>query len=191
MPVVEKSIEVQAPVREVYNQWTQFEEFPNFMEGVERVVQVDDTHLHWEAEIAGRHKEWEANIVEQVPDQRIAWVSYEGPENGGVVSFQPVNGSTNVTLQMEYDPEGPIEGIGDKLGFLQRQVETDLKNFKEFIEKRGGVATGAWRGEVDPPNYFADSPTGGEAIEETEPDQPTGSGTRESGQGGMTGTPNN
>ena len=188
MPVVEKSIEVQAPVREVYNQWTQFEEFPEFMEGVERVVQVDDTHLHWEAEIAGRHKEWEANIVEQVPDQKIAWVSYEGPENAGIVSFASVNGSTSVTLQMEYDPEGAIEGIGDKLGFLERQVDTDLKNFKHFIERRG-VATGGWRGKVESPNYFGDSPTGGEAVEQTEPGPGSKPGMS-GGDPGMTGTPN-
>ena len=148
MSTVEKSIEVNQPVRTVYDQWTQFEEFPRFMEGVERVVQLDDTHLHWVAEIAGVKREWDAEITEQVPDQRIAWRSLVGERNAGVVSFQP-NGqnSTRITLAVEYEPDDLVEKVGDKLGFVSKRTEGDLERFKEFIESRG-AETGAWRGQV-------------------------------------------
>ncbi len=148
MSTVEKSIEVNLPVRTVYDQWTQFEEFPQFMEGVERVVQLDDTHLHWVAEIAGVKREWDAEITDQVPDQRIAWRSLGGERNAGLVSFQP-NGasSTRVTLAIDFEPDDLVEQIGDKLGFVSKRTEGDLERFKQFIESRG-VETGAWRGEV-------------------------------------------
>ncbi len=148
MSTVEKSIEVELPVSTVYNQWTQFEEFPQFMEGVESVTQLDDTRLHWVAEIAGARREWDAEIVDQQPDQRIAWRSIDGAGNGGIVTFQPVGPeTTQVNLQMEFEPEGLAESIGDKLGFVSKQAEGDLKRFKSFIEDQG-VETGAWRGEV-------------------------------------------
>ena len=148
MSVVEKSIEVELPVSTVYNQWTQFEEFPQFMEGVERVTQLDDTRLHWVAEIAGAKREWDAEIVDQEPDQRIAWRSIDGAGNGGIVTFQPTGAAaTRVNLQMEFEPEGLAETIGDKLGFVSKQAEGDLKRFKSFMEERGGE-TGAWRGRV-------------------------------------------
>ena len=148
MSTVEKSIEVEVPVSTVYNQWTQFEEFPRFMEGVERVTQLDDTRLHWVAQIAGATREWDAEIVDQQPDQRIAWRSIDGAGNGGIVTFQPVSASTTrVNLQMEFEPEGLAETIGDKLGFVSKQAEGDLKRFKSFVEERGRE-TGAWRGEV-------------------------------------------
>jgi uncharacterized membrane protein len=148
MSTVEKSIEVELPVTTVYNQWTQFEEFPRFMEGVESVTQLDDTRLHWVAEIAGARREWDAEIVDQQPDQRIAWRSIDGAGNGGIVTFQPVSPSTTqVNLQMEFEPEGLAETIGDKLGFVSKQAEGDLKRFKSFVEERG-AETGAWRGQV-------------------------------------------
>jgi uncharacterized membrane protein len=148
MSVVEKSIEVELPVSTVYNQWTQFEEFPQFMEGVEQVTQLDETRLHWVAEIAGAKREWDAEIVDQEPDQRIAWRSIDGAGNGGIVTFQPTSAAaTRVNLQMEFEPEGLAETIGDKLGFVSKQAEGDLKRFKSFMEERGGE-TGAWRGEV-------------------------------------------
>jgi uncharacterized membrane protein len=144
----EKSIEVDVPVSTAYNQWTQFEEFPQFMEGVESVTQVDDTRLHWVAEIAGTRREWDAEIVDQEPDQRIAWRSIDGTGNAGVVTFRPVGEArTQITLDLDVEPEGLVEKIGDKLGFVSKQAEGDLKRFKEFIESRG-VETGAWRGEV-------------------------------------------
>jgi len=148
MSSVEKSVEVEVPVREAYNQWTQFEEFPNFMEGVERVEQVDDTHLHWKAEIAGDELEWDAEITEQTPDQRVAWKSTNGATNSGVVTFHRLDeGKTKVSLQMDYEPEGAKEKIGDLVGVLDRRVQGDLDRFKELIESRG-TASGAWRGEV-------------------------------------------
>lgn len=148
MSTVEKSIEVNLPVRTVYDQWTQFEEFPRFMEGVEQVVQLDDTHLHWVAEIAGVKREWDAEIVEQVPDQRVAWRSLGDPRNDGVVTFQSLGAnSTRVTLFMDFEPDDLAEKMGDKLGFVSKRTEGDLKRFKDFIESRG-VETGAWRGEV-------------------------------------------
>jgi len=149
MERIEKSIEVAAPVRAVYNQWTQFEEFPRFMAGVKEVRQLDDTHVHWHAEIWGKDKEWDAEITEQVPDQVIAWRSTSGAPNAGVVTFEP-NGDqwTRVTLHMDVEPDGVIEEAGTAAGFLDRQVQGDLERFKAYIESRG-QETGAWRGEVE------------------------------------------
>ena len=146
---VEESIDVKVPVRTAYDQWTQFETFPQFMEGVESVRQVDDTHLRWKAEIAGVSREWDAEITEQTPDQRIAWKATEGAENSGVVTFHRYDDeTTRVMLQLEFEPEGIVESAGDALGFVKRRATGDLGRFKEFIEARG-TETGAWRGEVD------------------------------------------
>ncbi len=148
MSTLEKSIEVNVPVRTSYNQWTQFEEFPRFMEGVKEVKQLDDTRLHWKAEIAGQEKEWDAEITEQTPDQRIAWTSRGGAINGGVVTFHRLSDVTSkVMLQLEYDPQGFVENVGDALGVASSRVQGDLERFKEFIEKRGRE-TGGWRGQV-------------------------------------------
>jgi uncharacterized membrane protein len=145
---IERSIEVNAPVRTVYNQWTQFEEFPRFMQGVQQVQQLDDKRLHWRAEIGFKDKEWDAEIVDQVPDQRVAWRSTSGAPNGGTVTFQPVDASrTRVTLRLDYDPQGVIENVGDTLGVVSQRIEGDLERFKQFIESRG-MATGSWRGEI-------------------------------------------
>ena len=149
MASVVESIDVEVPVSTAYNQWTQFEEFPKFMEGVESVTQIDDTHLHWVAEVAGKHKEWDAEITEQHPDERVAWNSISGAPNAGVVTFHRLDDrTTRVTLQMDVEPEDAVESAGTALGFLQRRVKGDLERFKEFIEGRG-VETGAWRGEVE------------------------------------------
>ena len=148
MSTIEKSIEVNVPVRTAYNQWTQFEEFPRFMEGVKEVNQLDDTHLHWKAAIAGQEKEWDAEITEQTPDQRIAWTSRGGAINGGVVTFHRLSDArSKVMLQLEYAPQGFVENAGDVLGVVSLRVQGDLERFKEFIEQRGRE-TGAWRGEV-------------------------------------------
>ncbi len=148
MGSVEKAIDVNVPVRTAYNQWTQFEEFPRFMEGVQEVRQLDDTHLHWRAEVGGKEKEWDAVITEQLPDERVAWRSTSGAENAGVVTFHRLGpDQTRIMLQVEYDPEGLVENTGDAMGFVSRRVEGDLKRFKEFIENRGRE-TGAWRGTV-------------------------------------------
>ena len=148
MASVTKSIEVNVPVRTAYNQWTQFEQFPQFMEGVKSVKQLDNKRLHWVANIAGKEEEWDAVITEQTPDQRIAWHSTTGAENAGIVTFQSMGGNqTRVSLQLDYDPEGIVENIGDKLGFVGRRVEGDLERFKKYIESRG-QESGAWRGEI-------------------------------------------
>jgi uncharacterized membrane protein len=145
----EHSIDVNVPVSTAYNQWTQFEEFPKFMEGVEEVKQIDDTRLHWRAEIAGKTEEWYAEISEQTPDQRIAWHSISGAEHSGVVTFHYIDeNTTHIMLQIDYNPEGFIENVGDALGIVKSRMAGDLKRFKEFIEKRG-VETGAWRGTVE------------------------------------------
>jgi uncharacterized membrane protein len=150
MAEVEKSIVVDVPVSTCYNQWTQFESFPQFMEGVQEVRQLDDKHLHWRAQVGGKQKEWDAEIVEQVPDQVIAWKSTEGPENDGTVRFQQEGqGQTRVNLHIVYDPEGVLESVGSLFGMAGHRVEGDLERFKHFIEERG-EATGAWRGEVPP-----------------------------------------
>ena len=148
MERVEKVIEVDRPLSTVYNQWTQFEEFPFFMEGVKEVRQLDDTHLHWRAEIWGKEKEWDAEITEQEPDKRISWKSVGGAENAGTVRFEPLDAErTRVRLVMAYNPEGVVENVGDALGIFTSRVENTVKDFKQFIESRG-VETGAWRGEV-------------------------------------------
>jgi uncharacterized membrane protein len=148
MATIEKSIEVEASVRAVYNQWTQFEEFPRFMEGVREVRQLDDAHLRWRAEIGGKEEVWDAEITEQIPDERIAWRSRAGAENGGVVTFHRIaDGRTRVMLQLDYEPQGAVEHVGDALGVVSRRVAGDLQRFKEFIEARGRES-GAWRGEI-------------------------------------------
>ncbi|HEU4920711.1 MAG TPA: SRPBCC family protein [Candidatus Limnocylindrales bacterium] len=148
MPRFEESIDVDVPVRVAYDQWTQFEEFPRFMEGVERVVQRDDKFLDWTAEIAGQRKEWTAEITDQTPDVRIAWKAVSGDENAGAILFQSLDPNrTRLTLRMDVDPQGPVETVGAALGFVERRVKGDLERFKEFIESRG-TATGAWRGEI-------------------------------------------
>ena len=145
---VERSIEVAVPVRTAYDQWTRFEEFPHFMSGVEEVRQVGDAMTHWVAQIAGVRREWDAEIVEQVPDQRIAWRSTSGSKNAGVVTFQPAGGaSTRVTLRLDYDPQGVVENVGNALGLVTARVQGDLERFKRFIEARG-QETGGWRGEI-------------------------------------------
>jgi uncharacterized membrane protein len=144
----EHNVTVNAPVREVYNQWTQFEEFPEFMEGVERVVQRDDRTLDWTAEIAGQRRSWTAEITDQTPDTRIAWKSVAGADNAGAVLFEPVDHDrTKVTLRMDVDPGDPIEAGADALGLVERRTKGDLDRFKAFIEGRR-AATGAWRGEI-------------------------------------------
>ena len=150
MSTIEESVEVDVPVRTVYNQWTQFEEFPEFMDGVESVSQLGDTRLHWVAEIFGVRREWDAEITEQIPDERVAWCSTDGTSNAGVVTFHRLSDDkTKVMLQLEVEPEGLAEQAGDKLGILKSQAKGDLKRFKDFIESRGRE-TGAWRGEVRP-----------------------------------------
>ncbi|MDQ3991868.1 MAG: SRPBCC family protein [Actinomycetota bacterium] len=151
MGAFEESIEVEVPVRTAYNQWTQFEEYPRFMEGVEKVVQLDDTHLRWEAEVAGNRREWEAEITEQTPDQRVAWRNTAGTANAGVVTFHHLAPDRcKVMLQMEVDPQGIGEKAADAVGVIGHRIRGDLKRFKEFIEARGRE-TGAWRGEVEGP----------------------------------------
>jgi uncharacterized membrane protein len=148
MSQIIETVDVDVPVRVAYDQWTQFEEFPLFMEGVEKVVQLDDTHIAWTAEIRGIRKSWTAEITEQRPDDRIAWRAVDGAENAGVVTFHHLSGDkTRVTLQLDVEPEGPVESIGDALGFVARRAKGDMERFKAFIESRGSE-TGAWRGTV-------------------------------------------
>jgi len=147
---VEKSVQVNAPISAVYNQWTQFEEFPQFMGGVSDVHQHDDQKLHWTAEIAGVKREWEATILEQVPDQKIAWAATEGATNAGAVYFTPVGpDQTTVRLTLEYEPEGLVEQAGDALNIVEKRAEADLEKFKQLIEARG-AESGGWRGEINP-----------------------------------------
>jgi uncharacterized membrane protein len=149
MAHVETTIEVDKPVDQVYAQWTQFENFPKFMENVEQVRQLDDKHLEWKAKVAGTQRQWKAEIVEQRPNQVIAWRSTTGDKNDGKVEFQPVNGHTEVKLALDYDPPGGAVGeVGDKVTqATPGTVENDLKRFKEYIEHRP-AATGSWSGEI-------------------------------------------
>jgi uncharacterized membrane protein len=148
---VEKTIDVAVPVSTAYNQWTQFEEFPQFMGGVQEVQQLNDRTLHWIAKIGGVKREWDATILEQTPDQKIAWAATTGATNAGAVYFQPLGPDrTAVRLSLEYEPEGLMEKTGDFLNIVEKQAEKDLEKFKEFVESRG-AETGAWRGSVNEP----------------------------------------
>jgi len=148
MASLHQSIEIDVPVQTAYNQWTQFEDFPSFMENIEEVQQLDDQHLHWRASIGGAEREWETEITEQIPDQRIAWRTVSGAENRGVVKFEPLGADrTLLTVDVEYQPGTVTEKIGDMLGMVSANIEEDLENFKEFIENQGGE-TGAWRSEI-------------------------------------------
>jgi uncharacterized membrane protein len=148
METLEESIEVEAPLTVTYNQWTQFEDFPRFMEGVESVTQLDDKRVHWVTEVAGKRKEWDAEITRQVPDREIDWVGLGDPDNRGRIVFESIDGDTTmVTMMLDYDPEGIVEEIGDALGLVKRRVRGDMERFKEFIEARG-QETGGWRGQI-------------------------------------------
>ena len=149
MPTIEESVVVDVPVSTAYDQWTQFEEFPKYMDGVEEVKQIDDTHLHWVASIDGKREEWDAVITEQIPDDRIAWKATSGKDNAGVVTFHRLDDNrTKITLQLDWDSKGIVEALGAALGQDDRKVKGDLERFKEFIEARG-TETGAWRGTVE------------------------------------------
>ena len=148
MSTVEQSIEVDVPIRTAYDQWTQFESFPQFMDGVESITQLTDTRTHWVTKIGGVTREFDAEITEQHPDERIAWTSVGEPKQSGVVTFHRIDANTTkVMLQMDYEPEGLVENVGDKLGIVKSRIKGDLENFKKFIESRQ-VETGAWRGDV-------------------------------------------
>ena len=148
MSTIEKSVEVNVPAETAYNQWTQFEDFPRFMEGVEEVRQGSDKHLHWRVNIGGKEKEFDTEITEQIPGKRIAWRSVGGPDNGGVVTFHHLNSTTSrIMVQMGYEPEGLIEKAGDLLGVASHRVQGDLERFKEYLEN-SGTESGAWRGTI-------------------------------------------
>jgi uncharacterized membrane protein len=148
MERLNKWIWVDCPLLAVYNQWTQFEEFPRFMEGVKHVQQLGDQRLHWDVEIAGKLKEWTARIVEQIPDLRIAWESESGQKTSGVVSFEADGpGRTRVGVELCYEPDGFLESVADSIGFVSHRVESELELFKEFIEQRRRE-TGSWRGTI-------------------------------------------
>jgi uncharacterized membrane protein len=158
LSTITESIDVDVSVTTAYKQWTQFESFPRFMEGVDEIHQVDDTHTHWVVSTAGVRREFDATITEQHPDERIAWSSDDGPKHAGVVTFHRLSdATTRVTAQMDIDPEGFVENVADKLGILNRRVKGDLTRFKDFIESRGGNETGEWRGNVDRPAQPTDT----------------------------------
>ncbi|RZF06423.1 SRPBCC family protein [Streptomyces albidoflavus] len=149
MSQIEESVEVAAPLSAVYNQWTQFEEYPRFMSGVERIEQRSPTLTHWVTQVDGVRREFDAKVTEQIPDERVAWTTVGGEvRQAGVVTFHRISDDrTKVMLQLELEPHGVTEQVGDKLGFVRRQAVGDLERFKSFIEKRG-TETGGWRGQV-------------------------------------------
>jgi uncharacterized membrane protein len=146
--VIDEEIEVAVPVTTAYNQWTQFEEFPRFMDGVDEVRQLDDTLLHWAATVGGKHAEWDAKIIEQDPDRRIVWESTDGKHTRGTVSFEGAGGDrSRIRLHMSYNPQGMAETLGSAIGLDARRVRGDLERFRDMIEARH-AETGAWRGEI-------------------------------------------
>jgi uncharacterized membrane protein len=186
MSQIERSIEVNVPVSTAYNQWTQFEDFPRFMEDITEVRQLDDTHLHWVADIGGKVVEWDAEITEQKPDERVAWKSTSGKPNAGVVTFHRLTDtSCKVMAQMDYETDGIVEKIGSVLGVDQRRVKVDLESFKVMVEGHGR-ATGAWRGEVQAGHTTR--PNDAPDIEERNTlSSPTGSGAAHARQPGASG----
>ena len=149
MSTITESIDVDVPIKIAYDQWTQFESFPEFMEGVQEIRQIDDTHTHWVIEVAGVTREFDATITEQHPEERVAWRADDGPNHAGVVTFHRLDDDkTRVTVQIDVEPEGVVEKAGDALGLAKRRVKGDLGRFKELIESRGRES-GAWRGEVE------------------------------------------
>ena len=149
MTKVEHRILVNVPVSVAYNQWTQFEDFPHFMGGIKKVTQLSDDRLEWVAEIAGVRRKWEATILEQIPDRKVAWAATEGATNAGEVTFEDIGGGqTSVRLTLEYEPEGLVEEVGDKLNVVENRTKKDLERFKELVESEG-YATGAWRGTIE------------------------------------------
>ena len=155
MATVTETIDIAVPVRTAYNQWTQFEEFPSFMDGIREVRQLDDLHLHWVAEVGGKFEEWDAEITEQRPDECVAWRSTSGKQNAGVVRFEPLGtDETRVTVEMEHATDGVVEAVGSAIGADDRRVRRDLERFRDMIEERG-AETGGWRGQV------SDGETGG------------------------------
>src|SRR3954451_12441166 len=184
MAKIEQSIDVNVPVRVAYDQWTQFESFPQFMEGVESVQQVDDTHMHWVATIAAKRQEWDAEISEQRPDNRVAWHATSGDQNAGAVDFHRLSDDkTRITLTMEVQPSGALEKVGTALGITGANVKGDLERFKKFIEERRSP-TGAWRGEVNRGEVKGEgSSTGAGSYGTTSDREMAGAGSL-----GMTGT---
>jgi uncharacterized membrane protein len=179
---VQQTIDVDVPLRTAYDQWTQFETFPKFMEGVEQVKQLSDRRTHWVTRIGGVTREFDAEIIQQEPDRQIAWQALDGPDQRGVVVFQPIGSDhTRLMLQMDFAPEGLAEQVGDKLGLVERRVRGDLERFKQFIENRG-TETGAWRGNIpedtdlgaasgrtDQPSAYPPPATGPVTDRETDP----------------------
>jgi len=161
---VEKSVIVNVPVSVAYNQWTQFEEFPHFMSGVQQVHQLSDDRLHWVAEIGGVKREWEADILEQVPDQKVAWAAREGATNAGAVRFEDLGGGqTRVHLSLEFEPDGLVDKAADALGIVERTAKNDLDRFKAFIEDEG-YASGAWRGSIATLGHTGGTPDADDAA---------------------------
>ncbi|MGE4428306.1 MAG: SRPBCC family protein [Solirubrobacteraceae bacterium] len=181
MPTIEQQIEITVPVSTAYDQWTQFEEFPSFMDGVREVRQLDSTHLHWKAQVAGQEREWDAEIVEQHPDRCVSWRSTSGKANHGEVTFEPLDREhTRVTLHQDVDLEGVVEHVGNALGLIEAQARRDLARFKHLIESRG-VASGGWRHDVPqdavqgspPPGAPPAAPSGAPRLD---PELPTAGG---------------
>ncbi len=151
MSTVTESVDVDVPIKTAYDQWTQFESFPEFMDGVQEIRQIDDTRNHWVIKVGGVTREFDATITEQHPDERVAWRADDGPDHAGVVTFHRIDDNkTRVTAQMDIDPDGFVENLADKAGILDRRVKGDMKRFKEFIEGRG-APSGEWRGDVQRP----------------------------------------
>ncbi|ASO19857.1 carbon monoxide dehydrogenase subunit G [Actinoalloteichus hoggarensis] len=181
MATITKSVDVHVPVSTAYDQWTQFESFPQFMSGVDRIEQLTPTKTHWKTSIAGVTREFDAEITEQHPDERVAWRSTNGPAQSGVVTLHRLDASTTrIHLQMDYEPSGLVEKAGSGLGLVERQIQGDLERFREFIEARG-QETGAWRGDVPrapqkpAPNATTQNATAGDTGS-TEPPKPGPSG---------------
>jgi uncharacterized membrane protein len=186
LSTITEIVEVDVPVSTAYNQWTQFESFPEFMESVQEIRQIDPTHTHWVTKVGGVTREFDATITEQHPDERVAWTTEEGPDHAGVITFHRLaDTKTRVTAQMDIDPEGFVENVADRLGVLDRRIKSDMRRFKDFIEKRGSE-TGAWRGDVDRPGTGQPS-VGQTGSGQSSVDQP-GTGQPSVGQTG-TGQP--
>ena len=174
MSDVTESVDVNVPVSRAYDQWTQFESFPQFMNGVESVTQTDDRRTHWVTKIRGTRREFDAEITEQHPDERIAWKSVAGDTgHAGVVTFERLgDAQTRVTIQLSWVPESAMEKVGSAVHLDNHQIKADTERFKQVIEDHRGTETGVYHGGRTAPGTQPNGQTAAAPVSSTGTETP-------------------